>query len=250
MSKWFLLLPAALLVNLGLFWFMYVLVAPQMQLPEKTPLLPLSVERVVLPAAAPPPTMPKPPVLPAPLPLSAPPAVVPPPPTSPQALPDLPPLPDLPALPLSLPPLAIQKQQPFLGDMTVTTPTAAPAATESRPTAPPPKPSFIAPKPAPTAPVATRKMVQADRNLVPLLKTQPKYPRLAQRRGIEGRVEIEFVINPQGAVEDVSLIQAEPPEVFEEAALQAVKQWKFAPKFIEGAAVYQKARQVIEFKLH
>ena len=45
----------------------------------------------------------------------------------------------------------------------------------------------------------------------------------------EGWVEIEFTIDPAGAVSNPTVIQAEPKDVFDEAALVAVRQWEYKP---------------------
>lgn len=267
MVKLLLLLPA-LLINVLLFALMYYLVAAEPHMPN-TMLPPLQLQSIELPDEAPQtetaeplPSLPEMPEMPAAA--SLPPA----------ATTSLPPVPELPALPeLELPewlptPPQLELDKPlYLGEMAVPEPSPAP-----KPPAPILPPTPASPNPVPqlapasstaqtaqsAAPVTSPapkntpkrpRIVQADRQLLVLLKNKPSYPRLARRRGIEGKVEVEFLINTQGAVEQAKVIFSEPPGQFEKAALQAVRSWKFAPRYINGEAVYQRAQQVIDFKL-
>lgn len=62
-------------------------------------------------------------------------------------------------------------------------------------------------------------------------RSAPEYPRRAQRIGKEGYVVIEYTINPEGQVVDPKVIDADPAEYFEEAALAAIKKWKYRAEF-------------------
>lgn len=81
---------------------------------------------------------------------------------------------------------------------------------------------------------------------VPLSRVPPGYPRRAQRRGLEGHVELEFLIRPDGSVDRASIrvLDARPRQVFEEAAEEAVGQWRF-----EADGRLRHARQRLEFQL-
>lgn len=81
---------------------------------------------------------------------------------------------------------------------------------------------------------------------VPLSRVPPRYPRRAQRRGVEGYVELEFLIQPDGRVDRASLrvLDARPTRVFEAAAEQAVGEWRF-----EADGRLRRARQRLEFRL-
>lgn len=80
----------------------------------------------------------------------------------------------------------------------------------------------------------------------PTERVPPAYPTRAQRRGLEGHVELEFVIRADGSVDPASVrvLSARPRNVFDDAARQAVAQWRFAPG--EGL---RRARQRLEFQL-
>lgn len=70
---------------------------------------------------------------------------------------------------------------------------------------------------------------KANADLKPLKRVEPEYPAAAARAGTEGFVEVEFTVNAAGTVESVSVVNARPSRTFERAAVQAVKQWTFAP---------------------
>ncbi|WP_162500858.1 energy transducer TonB, partial [Modicisalibacter coralii] len=80
----------------------------------------------------------------------------------------------------------------------------------------------------------------------PTRKVPPTYPSRAQRRGIEGYVELRFTIRPDGSVDRDSLrvIDAEPRHVFDRAALRAIADWQF-----KRAPQPREARQRLVFRL-
>lgn len=55
----------------------------------------------------------------------------------------------------------------------------------------------------------------------------PEYPRAAERREIEGIVKVEITVDANGKVADVKVVSATPPGIFDTAAVNAVKRWKF-----------------------
>lgn len=56
-------------------------------------------------------------------------------------------------------------------------------------------------------------------------------------------------IRPDGTVFNVSVIESNPKRLFDKAAMDAMKRWKFRPKVVDGNPVEQRAKQTIEFKL-
>jgi protein TonB len=77
----------------------------------------------------------------------------------------------------------------------------------------------------------------ADRDAVPLVRIEPDYPMQARQRGQEGWVVLEFTISTAGTVKDVAVVASEPGTVFDRAAVQAVRRWKYNPKIVGGKAV-------------
>ena len=77
----------------------------------------------------------------------------------------------------------------------------------------------------------------------------PQYPIFAKRQGIEGWVEIKFIINQQGLMEQETVARAEPQGIFDQAALTSLRQWKFIPGQKNGKPVKTKVVQIIRFNL-
>lgn len=65
--------------------------------------------------------------------------------------------------------------------------------------------------------------------LKPVKRVEPQYPPEAARSGTTGFVEVEFTVDPAGKVASVSVVNARPSRMFEQAAVRAVKQWQFEP---------------------
>ncbi len=88
-----------------------------------------------------------------------------------------------------------------------------------------------------------------DTDVIPVVRVPPTYPRRAKQAGIEGFVTMVVTIRPDGTVSNASVMEADPPRLFDEAALAAMRRWKFRPKIVDGTPVAQRARQTIEFTL-
>jgi len=84
----------------------------------------------------------------------------------------------------------------------------------------------------------------ADRDIVPLVRVDPEYPPRARQQGIEGWVDLEFTISPVGTVQDAFVLDAQPPRIFDRAALRAVRKWRYNPKTENGVAVARTNVQV------
>jgi TonB family protein len=83
--------------------------------------------------------------------------------------------------------------------------------------------------------------------LVPMARIPPTYPRSAARMRTEGKVVMKVLVGPDGRVEDATVTHSDPPGVFDEVALKAMRQWKFKPKFVNGQPEPQSGLQAIEF---
>lgn len=100
-------------------------------------------------------------------------------------------------------------------------------------------------QPAPSAPM----MTGMDSEVMPLNDVLPEYPDMARRRGIEGSVRLGFVINAQGRVENIQVLESNPGGVFDRSARRAAARWRFTPSTENGVAVPRKAEKTIEFRL-
>jgi len=78
-------------------------------------------------------------------------------------------------------------------------------------------------------------------------KAQPKYPKAAQKVGIQGSVVLQIVIDTNGEVRNLKPVLGDP--TLTPAAADAVKQWKYKPYLVDGQRVEMETRVVIAFKL-
>jgi protein TonB len=92
--------------------------------------------------------------------------------------------------------------------------------------------------------------MQRDGDATPIVRIDPKYPPDAARDGREGWVKLQFTINEQGGVDDISVIDADPKRIFDREARRALSKWKYKPKIVDGKAVRQEGMFVqLDFKL-
>ena len=70
----------------------------------------------------------------------------------------------------------------------------------------------------------------------------------ARQRGIIGDVVLEIVVRRDGTVGDVRVMQGLPGGL-NDRAVQAVRQWRFAPARRLGAAVDVLVEVAVEFKI-
>ena len=78
-----------------------------------------------------------------------------------------------------------------------------------------------------------------DRDARPIVQINPKYPVSAARDGIQGWVLLAFDIDPLGGVVNVNVLDSAPKRVFDKAAKQALRKWKYRAKLVNGLAVTQ-----------
>ena len=82
-----------------------------------------------------------------------------------------------------------------------------------------------------------------------LVKLPPFYPLGARARGIEGIVELVFIVDVDGSVRNVQVVSSYPGEIFVESAVNAVKRWKFEPGKKDGQPVVTRVRLPVRFKM-
>ncbi|MEZ5566692.1 MAG: TonB family protein [Gammaproteobacteria bacterium] len=64
--------------------------------------------------------------------------------------------------------------------------------------------------------------------------SEPRYPRIALARQVAGAVHVAFVVDRSGKPQDPRVVSSEPDDIFDEAALDAVKRWRFDPPRVNG----------------
>lgn len=97
--------------------------------------------------------------------------------------------------------------------------TAPPATAPAEPAA-----GALATAPAPAAPAV-------------LEQVPPRYPWRARAGGLEGFVEIAFSVDERGRAHDIEVREAVPSDIFDRAAIRALKKWKFSPRTAEAPAL-------------
>ena len=76
----------------------------------------------------------------------------------------------------------------------------------------------------------------------------PGYPYELQRKGIEGKVVVEFFVDSGGKVVSARAISS-PNKLFSDSAVAAVRQFVFLPATRQGRPVNARMRTPIEFHL-
>jgi protein TonB len=76
--------------------------------------------------------------------------------------------------------------------------------------------------------------VNVARELTPLVRFPPEYPVRALAKHTEGYVILRFTVTETGSVADPEVLRAEPPGIFERAAIQAALRWKYQPQIVDG----------------
>jgi TonB family protein len=75
----------------------------------------------------------------------------------------------------------------------------------------------------------------------------PVYPARANERRIEGWVDVEFTIMPDGSTRDVTVTNASHENYFRREAVAAAEQWKFEPRIFMNRAIEQRSYTRIRF---
>jgi TonB family protein len=78
-------------------------------------------------------------------------------------------------------------------------------------------------------------------------RVEPEYPEKARQQRIQGAVVLEVRIGRDGAVQGVKLVRGQA--VLADSAIAAVKQWRFKPRVVKGAAVEMETRVTLNFRL-
>ena len=107
-----------------------------------------------------------------------------------------------------------------------------------------------APAPAKTAEPTPAKRIRLASRVVEanlIHDVPPQYPSEAGRARIEGTVVLMAVIGKDGKVEDVRVESGLP--ILAQAAIDAVKQWRYKPYLIDGQPVEVDSRITINFNL-
>ena len=78
----------------------------------------------------------------------------------------------------------------------------------------------------------------------------PEYPIQARRRGLQGTVILEALINANGSVTDIRLSVSSGHSILDRAALRSVRGWRFTPGMIGGQAKQMWVKVPVRFALN
>ncbi|WP_196298607.1 energy transducer TonB [Vibrio campbellii] len=78
---------------------------------------------------------------------------------------------------------------------------------------------------------------------------QPRYPRSARKRGIEGVALYEVWLDANGNQIKQVLIESSGAQMLDVSALRAIKQWQFSPHISGGQKVAHRVQIPVRFKL-
>ncbi|HEX5539060.1 MAG TPA: energy transducer TonB [Methylophilaceae bacterium] len=139
------------------------------------------------------------------------------------------------------------------------TPTVPPPVVQQTPPAPAEQPAPVAEdaSPAPTKQAeAVEKSPAPEPVVVPpsfgaayLHNPPPRYPTLSRRMGEEGRVLLRVHVTENGDAENVEIEKGSGSERLDEAALEAVRKWKFVPAKRDNQAVSASVLVPMKFSL-
>jgi periplasmic protein TonB len=82
----------------------------------------------------------------------------------------------------------------------------------------------------------------------PLRQVRPGYTAAAQRAGIEGTIILRGIVDTNGTISNLEVVQSLDPRYgLDLAALRAVEQWRFAPGERDGQPVRVLVRITLNF---
>lgn len=145
---------------------------------------------------------------------------------------------------------------------------SAPPPESDRPATPEPAPAASAPPaaaPAQAAPPPPSPLPAIDIPLVedPTYYTakqvdvhpaatkpiRPEFPDVVAEAGVEGFVTLRLLIDDAGVVREISVVEAQPPETFEAAAMDAFRNARFSPAQRNGRPVKSDVLIKVTFEL-
>lgn len=90
--------------------------------------------------------------------------------------------------------------------------------------------------------------VAVEKEPVIVKKVEPKYPELAMRAGIEGKVWVKIWVDKEGKAKQVVVMKSDA-EIFNDPAIEAAKQFVFTPAYMNNGPVAVWVSVPFRFKL-
>lgn len=84
----------------------------------------------------------------------------------------------------------------------------------------------------------------------PINRRSPEYPHQAAAAGVDGVALITFTVGENGRVRDAEVVFSAPHPVFGEAALRAVRSWRYQPKLVDGVpTAHEGVQTTLDFRM-
>jgi protein TonB len=103
--------------------------------------------------------------------------------------------------------------------------------------------AFVPPPPPAPRPLRVSRVMEG--NLVH--RVQPEYPALAKMARVQGAVVLHAIISKQGTIEGLEVISGPPALV--EATVEAVRQWRYRPYYLDDEPVEVDTQVTVNFVL-
>ena len=79
-------------------------------------------------------------------------------------------------------------------------------------------------------------------------QARPRYPAWAKQQKIEGVVRMNVTIDKDGTVKDLGVVSGR--EQLIPFAVEAVQEWRYCPRFLNGTPVEVRTQVDVSFNLH
>jgi TonB family protein len=80
-----------------------------------------------------------------------------------------------------------------------------------------------------------------------IYRSEPVYPAVAKSARVQGVVEIEGVINEEGRIERIKVVNGHP--LLNDAAVECVRKWKYEPGRLNGQIIEMPIKILVRFQL-
>jgi TonB family protein len=147
------------------------------------------------------------------------------------------------------PPLTLAAAPSFPPPSAAPVPTTLAVAPATTPATPAADPAGASAAGAPRAGALVR---LTDAGVVPpvgLKQDKPAYPPFARQQRIEGKVELEALIDERGNVADVRIVRGMSAGGLNQAAIDSVRRWRYRPATKDGVNVRVWVPIAMEFKV-
>jgi protein TonB len=78
-------------------------------------------------------------------------------------------------------------------------------------------------------------------------KVVPEYPIIGRNMRVEGTVVLQAMISKSGTIENLRVVSG--PQLLQQAAIDAVRQWQYRPYLLNGDPVEVETTVNVDFKL-